>query len=61
MVDRIRGQEIDVRHILLTPKVSDQQLNDTKNLLDTIRVRVLDNEISFADAALQFSSEMNTI
>ena len=60
MVDRIRGQEIDVRHILLTPKVSDQQLNDSKNLLDTIRVRVLDNEISFADAALQFSSDSET-
>ena len=60
MVDRIRGQEIDVRHILLTPKVSDQQLNDSKNLLDTIRVRILDNEISFADAALQFSSETET-
>ena len=60
MVDRIRGQEIDVRHILLTPKVSDQQLNDSKNLLDTIRVRILDNEISFADAALQFSSDSET-
>ena len=60
MVDRIRGQEIDVRHILLTPKVSDKQLNDSKNLLDTIRVRILDNEISFADAALQFSSESET-
>ncbi len=60
MVDRIRGQEIDVRHILLTPKVSDQQLNDSKNLLDTIRVRILDNEISFTDAALQFSSESET-
>ncbi len=60
MVDRIRGQEIDVRHILLTPKVSDQQLNESKNLLDTIRKRILDNEISFADAALQFSSESET-
>tara|TARA_B100001029_G_C15058821_1_gene456613 strand:+ start:1157 stop:2527 length:1371 start_codon:yes stop_codon:yes gene_type:complete len=60
MVDRIRGQEIDVRHILLTPKVSNKQLNDSKNLLDTLRVRILDNEISFADAALQFSSESET-
>ena len=41
-------------------KVSDKQLNDSKNLLDTIRVRILDNEISFADAALQFSSESET-
>ena len=26
MVDRIRGQEIDVRHILLTPKISENEL-----------------------------------
>ena len=25
-VEKIRGQEVDIRHILLTPKISDQQL-----------------------------------
>ena len=60
MVDRIRGQELDVRHILLTPKVSQKQLDDSKDLLDTLRTRILDKEISFADAAFQFSSESET-
>ena len=60
MVDRIRGQELDVRHILLTPKVSQKQLDDSKELLDTLRTRILDKEISFADAAFQFSSESET-
>ena len=32
MVDRIRGQELDIRHILLTPKVSQKQLDDSKEL-----------------------------
>ena len=60
MVDRIRGQELDVRHILLTPKVSKKQLDDSKDLLDTLRTRILDKEISFSDAAFQFSSESET-
>ena len=60
MVDRIRGQELDVRHILLTPKVSQKQLDESKDLLDTLRTRILDKEISFADAAFQFSSESET-
>ena len=60
MVDRIRGQELDVRHILLTPKVSQKQLDNSKELLDTLRTRILDKEISFADAAFQFSSESET-
>jgi len=30
MVDKIRGQEVDVRHILLTPKIEPEQLQDAK-------------------------------
>ena len=41
---------------MLTPKVS-QKLDNSKELLDTLRTRILDKEISFADAAFQFSSE----
>ena len=60
VVEKIRGQEIDVRHILLTPKVDQAQLDEARNLLDTLRTRILDNEITFENAALQFSSEKET-
>ena len=60
MVDKIRGQEVDVRHILLTPKIEPSQLTEAKNKLDTIRIRIIDKEISFKDAALAFSSEKET-
>ena len=60
MVDKIRGQEVDVRHILLTPKIEPPQLAEAKKKLDTIRKRILDEEISFKDAALAFSSEKET-
>lgn len=60
MVDKIRGQEVDVRHILLTPKIEQAQLAEAKSKLDTLRKRILDKEISFKDAALAFSSEKET-
>ena len=60
MVERIRGQEVDVRHILLTPKVDGDQLEEARKLLDTLRTRIIDEEITFEEAAYQFSSEKET-
>ena len=60
MVERIRGQEVDVRHILLTPKVDQDQLEEARKLLDTLKTRIIDEEISFEEAAYQFSSEKET-
>lgn len=60
MVDKIRGQEVDVRHILLTPKIEPSQLQEAKIKLDTLRQRLIDGEISFKDAALEFSDEKET-
>ena len=59
-VDKIRGQEIDVRHILLMPEVDNETLTKSKAILDSIRVRILDEEISFEDAAYNFSYENET-
>jgi peptidyl-prolyl cis-trans isomerase SurA len=60
MVDKIRGQEVDVRHILLKPETSNVNLEEAKKLADTIRKRILDKEISFQKAALEFSDEKET-
>lgn len=59
-VDKIRGQEVDVRHILLTPKIEPNQLQDAKKKLDTLRKRLISEEITFPDAALLFSDEKET-
>jgi len=59
-VDKIRGQEVDVRHILLTPKIEPNQLQDAKKKLDTLRKRLINEEITFPDAALLFSDEKET-
>ena len=60
VVDKIRGQEIDIRHILLTPKIDVSDLDNARATIDTLRRRINDGEITFEAAAYQFSSEKET-
>ena len=59
-VDRIRGQEVDVRHILLTPEISPDAMAEAKKKVDLIRKRVVDGELNFQEAAKSFSDEKST-
>jgi peptidyl-prolyl cis-trans isomerase SurA len=59
-LEKIRGQEYDVRHILLRPKVTDEAIKEAKDKIDKIRQRIVNGEISFSDAARQFSDEKET-
>ena len=59
-VDRIRGQEVDVRHILLTPEISTDAMAEAKKKVDLIRKRVVDGELTFQEAAKSFSDEKST-
>ena len=59
-VDKVRGQEIDVRHILLKPEVSNSALLEAKKKIDLIRKRIVDDELSFEEAAKSFSDEKAT-
>ena len=59
-IEKIRGQEIDVRHILLIPEVSNYALIEAKNKIDLIRKRIVDKELTFEEAAKSFSDEKTT-
>jgi len=59
-VDRIRGQEVDIRHILLTPEISPDAMAEAKKKVDLIRKRVVDGELTFQEAAKSFSDEKST-
>jgi peptidyl-prolyl cis-trans isomerase SurA len=59
-VEKIRGQEVDLRHILLTPKVSDDALEEAKQRAITVRKKIENKEITFADAARSESDEKET-
>ena len=59
-LEKIRGQEYDVRHILLRPEVSNDEILAAKNKIELIRNRILDGELSFFDAAIEASDEIET-
>lgn len=59
-VDKIRGQEWDVRHILLMPEITNESLEKSKEKAELIRKRIADGELSFEEAALEFSDDENT-
>lgn len=59
-VEKIRGQDIDLRHILLVPKVSDASLREAKEKINLIRKRIQDKEITFTEAARTLSDEKET-
>lgn len=59
-LEKIRGQEYDVRHILLRPDVTTEAITEAKEKIDLIRKRIVDGEISFSDAAREFSDEKET-
>ncbi len=59
-MEKIRGQERDLRHILMQPEVSQTALAEVKNELDTIRKHIIEGKYTFAEAALNFSDEKET-
>ncbi len=59
-LEKIRGQEYDVRHILLIPEVSSTAIKEAKEKLEDIRKNIVDGNISFADAARESSDEVKT-
>lgn len=59
-IEKIRGQELDLRHILVQPEISQNVLDEARRELDTIRKKIIDGEFTFAEAALNFSDEKET-
>ncbi len=55
-----RGDRINTRHILLRPKVSDKDLTDALNRLDSIRNDIVDNKFPFEIGAQYISQDKNT-
>ena len=59
-LEKIRGQEYDVRHILLRPKVNSEDIKDAKDKIENIRERIVAGDISFSAAARDSSDEKET-
>lgn len=55
-----KGESVDVRHILMAPKISQIEFLRAKEELDSIRQLIVSGQIKFADAALKFSTDKDT-
>ena len=54
-----RGDRINTRHILLRPKVSDQEINKAMVRLDSLHAAILEGKLTFEEATY-FSSDKDT-
>ncbi|MEN1785606.1 MAG: peptidylprolyl isomerase, partial [Bacteroidota bacterium] len=59
-MEKIRGQERDLRHILIMPETPKAAVEAATKELDSIRQHILDGKYSFGEAALNFSDEKET-
>lgn len=59
-VEKIKGQDLELRHILLIPSVTAEDLKEAKEKITLIRKRIVDKDISFAEAAKTMSDEKET-
>jgi peptidyl-prolyl cis-trans isomerase SurA len=59
-VEKIKGQEVELRHILLTPTVTEASMTEAKEKIELIRKKIESKEVTFADAARSMSDEKET-
>jgi peptidyl-prolyl cis-trans isomerase SurA len=59
LIDR-RGDKINTRHILMTPKISNEAKEQAISRLDSLATLIRKEEMTFAQAAVRFSSDKNT-
>lgn len=56
-----RGEQINTRHILLMPKVSEEEINKASKLLDSVSVLIREKKLTFEEAALKYSDDPGKI
>ena len=59
-VEKIKGQQLDVRHILIQPKISDKQKEAISMKLDSIRADIKARKITFEEAVKKYSQDKET-
>lgn len=60
IVEKVKGKERDVRHLLLQPEIAQAELDKAKDSLSNIRENILKQKISFEEAVLKYSDDKDT-
>jgi peptidyl-prolyl cis-trans isomerase SurA len=56
LLDR-KGDRIDVRHILITPEIENQNVIDAESLITEIKEKLENGELSYQEAVAQYSED----
>jgi peptidyl-prolyl cis-trans isomerase SurA len=59
-VEKVIGQNLEIRHVLLIPDVTNATVESAKAEIDSLRIKILNKEITFGEAAKRFSDEEQT-
>lgn len=59
-LEKIKGDKLEIRHILLIPEVDRAQEEEAKDKITRIKKRIEDGELTFDEAAREFSDEKET-
>ena len=60
MVEKIKGKQRDVYHILMQPKADDEAVERVRDSLNLYRERILKMEMTFDEAVLKYSDDKDT-
>lgn len=59
-LEKISGADLELRHILMSVKPSEEAIATAKKEIEELRLRILNKEITFSDAARMYSNEKET-
>ncbi len=59
-LEEIQGQNYIVRHILIIPEVTEEDINDAKEIITKVRKSIADGLLTFTEAAKESSDEKET-
>lgn len=59
-LEKIDGQKLNIRHILISPKASAEAIVAAKEKTEKIKSSILNKEMTFAEASRSFSDEKDT-
>lgn len=59
-VEKIKGQQRDVRHLLIQPKIEEEKLTAAKDKLEKVRAEILAGDITFEEAVVKYSDDKAT-
>lgn len=56
-VEKIKGQQIDIRHILIQPEIDEDKLLEAKSTLEKVKIDIAEGTITFEEAVKKYSQE----